>query len=278
MKDKTIFFNNKTMSIEEIFDDTVKDAMIMLNKQNKDKLDRALISKIPTSNTYLNSVNIAVGKQESGKSFKLIEEIVKISRVSTNTHLLIYSNKTGCPSDDTFETQKDLIKIPIEYIAHDELPEYMEEFLMWKDLYKEIKEDGLEERIDNKQKQELFEKMKINDFSRPCLHTLVFLEDVAQAKIIKTEKTYINELMTQCRHIHCSFFLAIQFWKAVPTGLKSQITTLYIYGGYSKQQLRYIFSQTNVPVELNEIWSKYILFKNHEKIVVDAKKSIITYE
>ena len=54
-----------------------------------------IITKIHATYCYYNSVNIAVGLQRSGKTYTIIEEIINISKVCPNTHMLIYTNKTG---------------------------------------------------------------------------------------------------------------------------------------------------------------------------------------
>ena len=67
----------------------------------------------------------------------------------------------------------------------------------------------------------------------------------------------MNSLMTQCAHINCSFFLATQFWKGLPTPIKSQVTTIYLYGGFSREQLRYILRQITLQNPFEVIWEEY---------------------
>ena len=151
--------------------------------------------------------------------------------------MLIYTNKTGYPTDETFEAMKDLIRIPIVYVAHDNLTEFMQDFLMWKQFYKDVRDRNLGNLIIDEQREELFQRLHITDFNSPFLHTLILLDDVAQAKILKNEKTYIQEMMTQCAHINCSFFLSVQFWKSLTTNIKENATTIFLFGGYSKRTL-----------------------------------------
>ena len=206
--------------MNELVDLNLDNELQELTEKHKEELSTALIEKIPSTHVYYNSINIAVGKQRSGKTYTIIKEIIKISRFCTNTHLLIYSNKTGDKTDKTFEKLKSKIEIPIVYVSHSNLDEYLQKFLLYKQLYNEILENGYMDRQDDEQKATMFETLHINDFSRPYLHTLVLLEDVAQAKILKNKKTYIQELMTQCAHINCSFFLAVQFWSSLTTNIK----------------------------------------------------------
>ena len=85
--------------------------MKRLREQNKNKLKNALITRIPATYCYYNSVNIAVGRQNSGKTYSIIEEIINISKICPNTHMLIYPNKTGLPTDTIFETLKEKIQM-----------------------------------------------------------------------------------------------------------------------------------------------------------------------
>jgi len=261
--------------MEKIIRNETKEEMKRLREQNKNKLKNALITRIPATYCYYNSVNIAVGRQNSGKTDGIIEEIINISKICPNTHMLIYTNKTGLPTDTTFETLKEKIQIPIRYVSHDNLEEYLQEFLMWKQFYKEVREQELYDQIHEDQLYELFDKLQINDFESPFLHTLILMDDVAQAKILKNKKTYIQEMMTQCRHINCSFFLTVQFWGALTTNIKENVSTIFLFGGYSRKSLSYIFSQTNTPIDIEDFWNMYRSLKNHEKIIIDSRNNTV---
>jgi hypothetical protein len=150
--------------------------------------------------------------------------------------------------------------------------------LNYKQLYKRIYEENLGDKIIDEQREDIFKNLYIDDFSRPFLHTLILLDDVAQTKILRNEKTYIQELLTQCRHINCSFFLAVQFWKALTVNIKENTSTVFVFSGYSKRQLRYIFSQTNTPVDLEQIWKLYSRMQKRSKLIVDSQTNEIFYE
>ena len=63
--------------IKQITNET-KEEMKKISQQKKQRLSSALIIKIPASNSYYNSVNIAVGRQRSGKTHSIIQEIINI--------------------------------------------------------------------------------------------------------------------------------------------------------------------------------------------------------
>ena len=143
--------------------------------KNQPKLKQELINEIhPDINIPYNSLNIAVGRQRSGKTQTIIREIIKISNISSRTHLLIYINKTGTSSDPTFESLKPLIKIPILYVSEENAESTVQDILKWKKFYNQIKENKWENEIIEGQISQLFEKLYINNFNNLTLHTLIF--------------------------------------------------------------------------------------------------------
>ena len=232
--------------------------------------NREGLKLIPGTNAYLNSLNVFVGRQRTGKSYTATREIIKICRVHPETHLVVYINQSGEPSDDTFENTKELIEKPIVYVAYNQCEKFMRELKSYKDTYNKIKDHHAEHTLPEKLKNELCDHLYIDDLKLPYLHTIVMLEDATNTKTLKTGTSYINELMTQCRHIQCSFFVVIHFWKALSTNLKSNLSTIYIYSGNSRQQLQYILSQMNLPNTYKEIYEQYRTLGQHDKLMIDS--------
>ena len=89
---------------------------------------------------------------------------------------------------------------------------------------------------------------------------------------------YVNNLMTKCRHMQCSFFVIIHYWKALSTNLKSNLSTIYIFNGYSKQQLSYILYQINVNASLYTLYDQYRQLSEHGKLVIDSNFSSYRFD
>ena len=247
--------------------DSIEEEMLINLYENP--INREALTKIPGTNTYVNSVNVFVGRQRTGKTYTAIKEIIKISRNHPQTHLLVYINKDGKPNDDTFERTKDLINCSIIYVSYDNSKEYLKQLLEYKHTYNIIKDKHLENELPQKHMEELAENLSISDLSNEYLHTIILLEDATQFMKSKNAE-YINDLMTKCRHIQCSFFVIIHFWKALSTNLKSNLSTIYIFSGYSKQQLSYILYQINLNESLKDIYDKYKLLSEHGKLIIDS--------
>ena len=228
------------------------------------------LSLIQGTNTYMNSLNVFVGRQNSGKTFSATKELIKVIKKHPETHLLVVVNKDGAPSDGTFETLKPLILIPIEYVSHENAVDFMKNLLEYKMIYNDIKSSGLEKQLPLNYKKELLDQLYINDLKRNYLHTLVLMEDATKSPLINKDGGYFNDLFTQCRHIQCSFFLNIHYWRALTTNIKSNISTAYIFGNFSRQQLQYILYQMNLESTPKEVYEVYKKLPTYNKLVVDC--------
>ena len=264
---------NDSLCSNEIDDDDVDDVqMEMEGLLSAHPIVKESLRKIKGTNTYANSLNVFVGRQRSGKSFQAIQEIIKISRIDPTAHLLVYVNQKGSCDDDTFETFKEMIEIPIEYVRYDNVEGFLKKLLKYKDIYNKIKSNNAEEEVPKECLQELFENLYISDFSKPHLHTLILMEDATTQKSIKDSSSYINHLMTTCAHNQTTFFVLIHYWKALTPNLKSNIYTAYIYPGYSRQQLNYILYQMNLPDSYKDIYEIYRKISQHQKLIVDCNE------
>ena len=252
------------------YDEFIDGLMTSNAKENKDALNSELLNKIPLTDSYTNSISIAVGKQRSGKTRKIIKEIIKISKMHHETHMLLYVNKNGTESDKTFESFKNLIKCPIVYCSQSECEAKLAELVKYKQLYNTVMSEETDEFQDPLEIETMFDVLQVEDYSRAYLHTLVLLDDIANSPLLKKPTTYLNSLMTQCAHINMSFFLAVQYWIGLPTAIKSQTSMIYLFGGFNKQQVRYMFTQIALEDPVDVVWEKYSKLKNRDFMTIDA--------
>ena len=252
------------------YDEFIDDLMQTNAKENKDALKSELLNKIPLTDSYTNSISVAVGKQRSGKTRKIIKEIIKISKMHHETHMLLYVNKNGTESDKTFESFKDLIKCPIVYCSQEECEDKLAELVEYKGLYSRIMAQGTDQGEDPAEVETMMDVLQVEDYSRSYLHTLVLLDDIANSPLLTKPTTYLNSLMTQCAHINMSFFLAVQYWKGLPAALKSQTSMIYLFGGFNTQQVRYMLSQIALEDPFEVIWPKYTKLKNRDFMTIDT--------
>ena len=111
----------------------------IINKElNKPEESYKLIRNIHSEISFkLNSFNICIGKQSTGKTTSVIKELIKLSLLEIpDFHLIIYVSNND--SDITFNKLKDYVKIPIVKINYDNLDNTFKKFIELKDLYNKI--------------------------------------------------------------------------------------------------------------------------------------------
>ena len=241
-------------------------AMLTINPIKKEKL-----RKIRGTNTYANSVNVYVGRPRSGKTYLALHDIISVVRNDPCVHLLVYINESGNCDDDTFDRFQELITVPIMFVKYKDCEKYLKQLLEYKNIYNRIKQNNMPEtKIPNDVKSEIMEYLFISDFTRDYLHTIILTEDATNAKVLRKPDSYINDLLTRCAHTQFSFFILIHYWKALTTNIKANLSTIYIFRGYSRQQLTYMLYQMNLPVSVKELWNEYAAIPNYGKLMIDC--------
>ena len=236
---------------------TIKNCVIDTLRTYAMDTNESLLRRIdPDSNIRLNSVNVVIGKQSSGKTTMVLEEIIKLSVLDTH-HLLIYVTKDGNESDKTFLALKNLFQIPYVTISESDAEDYIQLTIKAKNLYSLVLRDNLQEQIDDDQKRDMFEQLSIENFDRPTLHTLVLFDDISNSKLFRDEGSYFSQLIRRCRHINFSFFLLIQGWRGLKPHIKNEISTLFIFPNFNRQQLSYIYSQSASNLSTREFQDMY---------------------
>ncbi len=255
----------------------------LINKcmiDNKKAIEQELIRPIHKDIPILyNSLNIYCGKQGSGKTYSCCSDIVKICCATNDFHMLIYISKSGRVHDPTFETIKKLITIPIVYVSEDEAVDTVKNILYHKNLYHQIKNNNFEDEIEDEQIEEIKTVLKIDDLTQNSLNTLILMEDAANSPLLKNPSSYFSNLLTRLRHsdVRATVFILVQNWKTLNTIIKSQTSSIFIFKGFSRQQLHYILGQLPIGEEFDDIWSQYLNLNLHGKMYINAQNGVIKF-
>ena len=273
-------------SLKDVVNDFVNKSLTI----NSDQLSENLIKEIhPDISIKYNSVNVIVGKQSSGKTVIALTEIIKISLLDTH-HLLIYITKNGDENDKSFQSLKQLIKIPYITVSEKDAKNVVEELIAAKNLYYLVKREHLEDKIDEDQKADMLRVLHMNSFdseggqsrafNKEYLHTLILFDDISNSKLFSSEESYFSQQIRRCRHTNISYFLLIQGWKGIKPHIKNEITTLFIFPCFNKQQLHFIYSQSASNLDFEEFYNlyrqltakKYMNPNSHDYLVVQVSE------
>ena len=222
---------------------------------------KKLISKISDNiNFKYNSFNIFLGKQGTGKTTSILKELMKLSTIKNDYHLIIYVSNNS--SDDTFNKLKNYINIPIVKTDYQHLNQQFEQLIKLKDTYNKMIDGEIEKNA------EILPELYISSFSKDRLHTFILMDDAAF--VLKNENNPWFKWLCQLRHLNTTVALCLQIWKSINPSLKSQITSINIFKGYSRQQLNFIYQQIAIDVDFNEFMRMYNKLNTRQKLIIDC--------
>lgn len=231
---------------------------------------KKLISKIDDSiNFRYNSFNICVGPQGSSKTCSVMKELIKLGFIQNHDyHLIVYVSNTD--SDDTVNSLSKHIKIPVVKIDYEHVEEYLNELITLKDKYNKIR-DCLDKGIYcplTKEAENILINLFVNDFKIKRLHTFILFDDAAF--VIGQKDTQLKRWLCQLRHLNFTVFCCLQIFNSIDPKIKSQLSSVWIFKGFSRERLNYIYRQTPNNLTFNEFCEKYFKLKKYQPMIVDT--------
>ena len=169
----------------------------------------------------------------------------------------MYVTKNGDENDKSFQSLKHLIKIPYVTVSEKDSVEFIKTIIAEKNLYYLILREHLEDKIIDEQRDDLFKILHISNFNKEFLHTLVLFDDISNSKLFSSEESFFSQQIRRCRHTNITYFLLIQGWKGIKPHIKNEITTLFIFPCFNKQQLHFIYSQSASNLDFDEFYALY---------------------
>jgi hypothetical protein len=153
------------------------------------------------------------------------------------------------------------MNFPKVFISANNAEEYIKHLIAYKTLYEKLvanEEDT--ENYSEEDIEDLLTTLAVNNFDIKSLHTLIFLDDSASSKLLKSG-SYISSLLSENRQPRLTFFINIQFWKGISTSIKPNITLLLIFDTFSKQQVNYILQQIPLETPFEIFYDMYLYLK-----------------
>jgi hypothetical protein len=253
-----------------------------------DSFINELISIAPTENEVQsiihpqirfkrNSINILIGRTGSGKTYSVLREISKICLIKKEAsernisissldefHLIYYI--TDKDFDATFSKFKSVITIPIVFVKYDEADSVLDTLSRAKAAYDEVVENGWENQLNDASVNEILNPLHVNDFEQKDLQTLVILDDCL--RIFDSKKNPIHKRLYENRQPKITYFLTLHDLFSIPPSLKTNLHTLWIFGGFNKQKINTVYPQLNINIEREEFWEKYKELSFHESVII----------
>ena len=247
--------------------------LIQSLNDNKNKLSKGLISTIhPEVYLKYSSVNVFLGKQGKGKTFTMFKELVKLSLIDSDVHLIVIVSKDG-RIDETFESIKDNITIPYIIISYEDIIEYLNDLVFHKMVYEKIIEENLIDKLETDQLIEVLGFLHLDDFSRSSLQEVILFDDAAYKAILTSPKSQIISMIHEARHFKLIFCFCVQGVKAIPLPIKEQMTSLFLFSGFINQKLSTIYQQSGITsIDYQDFKELYHQLSDRDYILVDCRK------
>lgn len=217
----------------------------LFNNQQTDPNLHNTISVIhPQIHFRYNSLNICLGKQGSGKTTFMLTELIKLSELPDCIYDKIIYVTNGSTDDLTFNTLKQLVKLPIHGLNFQDATTELANWFATRE-----------------------DKVK---------HTFVIIED-ASFLLMKDNPIWVD-WVCKLRHLRMTLWINLHVWRSISTMIKTQITTLFIFKGYSKEQLQHMYRQSCVDADFKAVMYMYMLLGEHEVLKlsnIDGKMMLI---
>jgi hypothetical protein len=220
----------------------------------------------PEINFTYNSLNLIVGNISSGKTRYCFREIGKLKYISNNYHLVIYvADEEG---DKTVLKYGPIINMPFVKINYDDAYDYIQHISTMKQKYEQARND-----IDNEgnwtmeKLKEIAQELHIKIYNKPYLHTIVIFDDATDV-LTKQKYRGLGELIMRNRHGRFTYFLNVHdYFKTIPQKVKSNLGTLVLFGGYSKQKFDCMYQQFKSHIPREELYRRYQEIGNRDIIL-----------
>ena len=240
---------------------------------SSNKLTKGRIACIhPEIYIKYSSVNVFLGKQGTGKTFTLIRELVKMSLIDSDVHLIVMVTRDG-RQDDTLESVKDNITIPCVYVSYENVIEYLHELVFYKLIYEKIISEHIEDSIDDEQIEEVLSALHLQSFARQSLQEVIVFDDAAYSAILSNPSSEVISMIHQARHYRFIFCFCVQGIKSIPLPIKEQMTTLFLFPGFIQQKLFTIYNQSGITdIEYDEFRDVYRSMQPRDYLLVDCQR------
>ena len=213
-------------------------------------------------NFRYNSFNVAIGNQGSSKTTSVLKEVMKLSFLEDHDyHLFIYV--TNNTSDETFQKLNPYIDFQIIQTTYEEIEEQFEQLIKLKDEYNKMVDEEIP------YDEGILDALYIEDFSKKRLHTFILFDD-ASFIFDQKSKSKFKKWLTQCRHFNITVFCNIQIWHSLDAKLKSQISGVFLFKGFSRERVKYIYRQLPIEIDFEEFYQLYLSLEKYQKLVIDC--------
>jgi hypothetical protein len=183
-----------------------------------------------------------------------MKELIKLSQLPDKggyTTFLYVSDKTN---DCTVNELINLIQLNVKIVAYEDCLSVLNDIIDAKSAYEDALNKGLEDKLTEKCKNEIFTILGLDDWTEEVPHTAILLDDAIN--ILKDNKyKQLKNLLFQNRQPKFTVFICAQDIFGVPVQLRRNCDTVWLFAGLTDKTM---FGMMMAQLGLDSTyWSQY---------------------
>ncbi|KAA6364612.1 MAG: hypothetical protein EZS28_039862 [Streblomastix strix] len=161
---------------------------------------------------------------------------------------------------------KDLITIPTKIVPNAEVNEALDELIECKQAYEEVFEKKLEKQMNDESKKDILSHVGTKDFAIKFPHSILLFDDAMS--VFKNNNNPLNKKLFKNRQPRITYFLCLQDIIGLNASIKSNVDTIYFFGGFNRQKFNLFFYQSSIPLDEETLWNEYVQLDIREALLV----------
>jgi hypothetical protein len=269
-----VFVADKESSIEKRVDGSKLLTNLVNNQIHRaiEKIDKSeqLQSVIyPELHFRRNSLNLYIGRRGSGKTFNVLRELIKLSKLPGHGGYNLFLYVTDKSNDSTVNELVDMINLKTKVISYADTAVYLADLAKAKTAYEEIVRKDLTEDVTDDCKRKMMKAVMPDYWGAPTPHTVVLYDDAIN--VFKTAKyKVLYNLLFQNRQPKITYFMCIQDGFGIPAAIERNLDSCIIFGGYTDgQMLGMLFTQLGTGGSTKMLMDDYRQCSSREGIIFD---------
>jgi hypothetical protein len=144
------------------------------------------------------------------------------------------------------------------------------EKIILKNMPLELRNHNLEDKY-----VETLQQLNLLDLHRNVPHTIIFIDDCID---LLSRRGELFKKLFENRQSKITYFLGLQDVQGIPSSMKSNMDSLTLFGGFSKQKFNSLFYQIPMDDDREAVYYEYrMLLKNERMMISFETKGIQKY-
>ncbi|MDR1818731.1 MAG: hypothetical protein LBR15_00595 [Methanobrevibacter sp.] len=267
----------------------VRQLMENVLSKNDKELDTEKIE--PFSDEVLlgtNGVILFIGKQSSGKSYKIMSFILYTDMLSPNKPYFnnILFSSTSDQNDKTVDAFKKVVKTKIEFVKHDDILKRLAIHLKHKKklnaimkyvqskgeiVPKLMKELAIKHQLSTLELTKNYIKHKLERYGNPIFpaFTLLILDDFLGSSLLERKGDELVKLLTKCRHYQTTCIIAQQSTKGIGKTVRRLASDCVIWAGFGREDFIDLCKEFSTGgYDLKQLYEVYSKLRGHSNMSI----------